>query len=487
MKPQRVLIIPSFAAMLLSANPAGAAPAIRTNNDNKVPACASPQRLTSFLHDRNPRLDAKYRDIAHWYRHWGEAWHVRWDYAFFQMMVETNALKFRRADGRRGDVHERQNNFAGLGATGGGVPGDRFPDVKTGVHAQIQHLVAYSGERLAKPVAPRTALKQNDIVEASRRLGRPVTFGDLARRWAADRHYARTIDAVAREFSSRYCPARTAEAQPTERFVAPRPAFRSGSRELTPPYRLGGPKPPQNLAGPEILPWLQPEAATKEPVTRAAPAVPAPRPRSQPKPQTQPSVQPAPPGTVKTIWSRETPSTEPAKKRPATKESARVALPAKPEAETKETAPAETTGVFDAGTSLLPHFRIAPATPEPSRLGGPIPAEPVAPEKTSKADRPIARFKEIITTPSAKPALRTAPSAKCSVLAASYGGEKTLLVRASQNGETVYTALTVLDGFEKSMFDIYAKASAPDAELIGEYPTQAEALADARTNCPAKK
>ena len=48
-----------------------------------------------------------------------------------------------------------------------------------------------------------------------------------------------------------------------------------------------------------------------------------------------------------------------------------------------------------------------------------------------------------------------------------------------------YTVLTVLDGFEKSMFDTYAKAEAPGAEIVGEYPTRDDALADARVNCPA--
>ena len=69
--------------------------------------------------------------------------------------------------------------------------------MKTGVHAQIQHLVAYSGERLAVPIAKRTRENQDDIVAQSNRLGRPVTFGDLARRWATDRAYGKSIDFVA--------------------------------------------------------------------------------------------------------------------------------------------------------------------------------------------------------------------------------------------------------------------------------------------------
>ena len=132
---------------------AEAAPPIRTSDANPVPACVTPERLMAFLAERNPHLDPRYRDIACFVQALRRGWRVRWDYAFFQMAIETNFLKFRRGDGRRGDVGETQNNFAGIGATGGGVRGERFPDVETGVHAQIQHLVAYSGERLADPIA----------------------------------------------------------------------------------------------------------------------------------------------------------------------------------------------------------------------------------------------------------------------------------------------------------------------------------------------
>ena len=155
----------------------------------------------AFLAERNAHLDPRFRNIAYWYKHFGEAWRVRWDYAFFQMAIETNFLSYRRGDGRRGDVGETQNNFAGIGATGGGVRGERFADVPTGVHAQIQHLVAYSGERLATPIARRTRERQGDIVEASQRLGRQVTFGDLARRWAVDRAYGKSIDTIAGSLS----------------------------------------------------------------------------------------------------------------------------------------------------------------------------------------------------------------------------------------------------------------------------------------------
>lgn len=63
---------------------------------------------------------------------------VRPEVAFVQTMKETGWLQF------GGDVSVEQFNFAGLGTTGGGVPGNSYPDVRTGIRAQIQHLKAYA-------------------------------------------------------------------------------------------------------------------------------------------------------------------------------------------------------------------------------------------------------------------------------------------------------------------------------------------------------
>lgn len=179
-------------------------PEIRTHARNKVPACVTPPRLMRFLKAQNSRLLPKFETIADWYKKHGEANKVRWDYAFFQMLLETNYLKFKNAAGQ-GDVDPRQNNFAGIGTTGGGVPGDSFPDVSTGVLGQMQHLVAYSGERVEDPVARRTREKQDEIIQRSRMLGRPVTFKDLTRRWAADHRYGSAIAFVASRFDAEFC------------------------------------------------------------------------------------------------------------------------------------------------------------------------------------------------------------------------------------------------------------------------------------------
>jgi hypothetical protein len=220
---------------------------IRTSAASVVPACVTPERLNHFLLSRNPGLDPRFRNIAHWYRRHGEAWRVRWDYAFFQMALETNFLSYRRGDGRMGDARSGQNNFAGLGTTGNGTAGDSFPDVTTGVLAQIQHLVVYSGQRIADPVAPRTRLKQDDILAAMARTAgqRPVTFQDLTGRWAVDRSYGRSIENIAARFRDRYCnggpPVEMAAAQ-------------------APPASRPDPRPPE----PAVSAWSPPAADARQ-------------------------------------------------------------------------------------------------------------------------------------------------------------------------------------------------------------------------------
>jgi Mannosyl-glycoprotein endo-beta-N-acetylglucosaminidase len=250
---------------------AGAPPEIRTTTTNRVPACVTPERLMAFLGTRNTQLNPKFATIAATYRSLGEPARVRWDYAFFQMVLETNYLMFKRGDGTSGDVGLAQNNFAGIGATGGGVPGDRFVDVKTGVLAQIQHLTAYSGEKVAAPVATRTRERQDDIIEISRKLGRPVTFGDLAKRWAVDKGYARNIEFVADQYRERFCAGAThvsaAVGQPPAPVGAsPLPVRAVSSANgklrpmLPPPNKLGAagvgpPEPIQLKNGPVRTVW----------------------------------------------------------------------------------------------------------------------------------------------------------------------------------------------------------------------------------------
>lgn len=63
---------------------------------------------------------------------------VRGEVVYEQAMLETGWLQF------GGDASAAQFNFSGLGTTGGGVAGNSFPDVRTGIRAQVQHLKAYA-------------------------------------------------------------------------------------------------------------------------------------------------------------------------------------------------------------------------------------------------------------------------------------------------------------------------------------------------------
>lgn len=69
-----------------------------------------------------------------------EAEGVRAEVVFGQVCKETGFLRF------GGDVEPDQCNFAGIGATGGGAKGASFPDVETGIRAQVQHLKAYGSD-----------------------------------------------------------------------------------------------------------------------------------------------------------------------------------------------------------------------------------------------------------------------------------------------------------------------------------------------------
>jgi len=77
-------------------------------------------------------------DIIPYYKKHGEVLGIRWGYAVAQMIKETGHLTF------GGDVKPEQNNFAGIGAVGGGAVGATFLTPEAGVIAQLQHLFAYA-------------------------------------------------------------------------------------------------------------------------------------------------------------------------------------------------------------------------------------------------------------------------------------------------------------------------------------------------------
>ncbi|MCL2265598.1 MAG: glucosaminidase domain-containing protein [Treponema sp.] len=144
----------------------------------------SADKMAAFLLMNNPGLNSAFvSSFARIYIEEASFEGVNHDIAFTQMCLETGFLRF------GGDVKSDQYNFAGLGAVGGGAPGLSFPDPRTGVRAQIQHLKAYgSAEPLNEPlVNPRFRYV---------RRGSSPTIEGLAGTWAADRQYAVKINTI---------------------------------------------------------------------------------------------------------------------------------------------------------------------------------------------------------------------------------------------------------------------------------------------------
>ncbi len=101
----------------------------------------------------------------------GAAEGVRGDIALAQSIHETGWFQFGNL------VKPDQYNFAGLGATGPGHPGNKFPDARTGIRAQIQHLKAY---------ASTASLKQTcvDVRFDYVQRGCAPTIAGLSGKWA---------------------------------------------------------------------------------------------------------------------------------------------------------------------------------------------------------------------------------------------------------------------------------------------------------------
>lgn len=127
--------------------------------------------------------DQKWQDIVDIFLEEGRAEGVKGDVAFAQSCLETGNFKF------GGDVSESQNNFAGIGATGGGAKGATFPDMRTGVRAQIQHLKAYASKEALKQecVDPRFKLVTRGIA---------TTIDALEGKWATGAGYGKKITAI---------------------------------------------------------------------------------------------------------------------------------------------------------------------------------------------------------------------------------------------------------------------------------------------------
>jgi hypothetical protein len=98
------------------------------------PVQLSAEKMNQYVRTLNPNAPL----LGNFYKTLGEYYEIRGDVAFAQAMLETNYFRY------TGDVRNGQNNFAGIGATGGGTRGASFETAEEGVLAHLQHLYAYA-------------------------------------------------------------------------------------------------------------------------------------------------------------------------------------------------------------------------------------------------------------------------------------------------------------------------------------------------------
>jgi Mannosyl-glycoprotein endo-beta-N-acetylglucosaminidase len=411
----------ALVSQLVTVAPAAALdlPAIKSSAANAVPACATPGRLQAYLQARNPALDARFQTIAVDYMREGEALGVRWDYAFFQMIMETGQLSFKNGS-RQGDVKPSQNNFAGLGATGG-VPGESFPDVATGVRAHLQHVLLYAGEKLDNPVAERTRKVQEwgVLTDWQKGLKKPITFADLAAKWAPkSKAYVESFEQIAEKFTSDHCKA----ADPNPEYVA------AARGQTAPPLAAAPEKPAEKISGAVLARQAPAQGDGVKSGLGAAAGVkilnaPA---FDEPPVAATPAATPEPPA-------------------------AKLALPS------AKTAPTKT-----AAVGALP------------KAIAPLPETPAAQPQMPPSAKPQ-------SAPAAAPAVT---AAKCRVWTASYGGQRAVIVKSVINSVANFTVLDVNEGQETREAEAFIAAYAKGGAVAGQFADQNKALEKAFELCP---
>ena len=151
---------------------------------------ATKKQAVAYIKQANPkvRLDCSVEELVDLYWQEAEREEVRPDLALAQSLVETGTYAY------GGDVHHKQNNFCGLGTTGGGVQGASFKTPELGVRAHIQHLLAYTQKKRpqTKIVDPRYELAHNIRLER----GLVDTWYGLNGTWAMGSLYCEKIMAT---------------------------------------------------------------------------------------------------------------------------------------------------------------------------------------------------------------------------------------------------------------------------------------------------
>ncbi|MGI5939921.1 MAG: S-layer homology domain-containing protein [Thermoleophilia bacterium] len=150
------------------------------------------------------RFTVSLTTLAKLYVTYGERFGIRADMAWAQMIHETGYGQF------GGDVMPEQNNMAGIGAIGGGVPGHSFATAELGVIAQYVHLAWYLYPKHMSD--PYCVMVQQPVDGPITTPGDPRHFGqpdgsvhrgnvrtvfDLSGKWAPGSEYGSKIQGYA--------------------------------------------------------------------------------------------------------------------------------------------------------------------------------------------------------------------------------------------------------------------------------------------------
>jgi len=138
-----------------------------------------PGKMAAYIRRRNPeaKLNCSIEALVGFYYAEAGAEGLRADLALCQAIKETGCFAY------GGDVVAAQNNYCGLGTTGGGVKGHFFATPQEGVRAHVQHLLAYTTTRPPRQtlVDPRYELLKEKRPEI---FGQVTTWVGLNGKWA---------------------------------------------------------------------------------------------------------------------------------------------------------------------------------------------------------------------------------------------------------------------------------------------------------------
>jgi hypothetical protein len=376
----------------------------------------------AYIKARNPNLDSKYEHLAADYMRHGEALGLRWDYAFFQMLLETGFLTY------TGDVKPEQNNFAGLGATGRGIRGESFKDVSTGVRAHLEHVAVYSGQQFEKPIAERTRNIQEWGILTSwqKSINGPITYAQLAKQWApGTRAYASDIKTIADRFFAGLCKEPDPEAEVVAQ-AGGKPSIRAGA-EQEPARGAAPPASPENGGG-SVSGTSKPQASGANGELQTPKASVA---------------ETAPHAGSSTVAN------------PAAKPAAPMAF--------------ATAGAL---ATTKPPLTVLNSPPADRAVAPPAKELPVETASVAGAAKAAGRIDSKQT------------AEKCRVWTASYGGTKAIIIRAVADQTVNYTVLDVNEGAERRESEAFINAYAKGGTTMGEFQTPAQALDKAFELCP---